>query len=323
MSQPSPFLQSIRKEIRLRGYSIRTEKTYLYWIKNYIHFHQKKHPETMGPREVKDFLTWLANDRGVASNTQKVALNALAFLYNQCLKMDLGMLDFTLATKQRHVPDVLSPAEVSAILGHLPSRDRLIIAILYGSGLRISECLRLRIKDIDLEGRTITVHDGKGNKDRKTLLGQSLVDPLTSTIEQALQLHQNDLSRGVGPSLPGLFSKKHPNAFKMPAWMYLFPSHNLCTHPYTNILCRHHLHDSVVRKSLKVALSKTTINNKRVSCHTFRHSFATQLLLQGYDIRTVQELLGHNDIRTTQIYTHVIGSHFAGTRSPLDSLCIA
>lgn len=320
MPNSSPFLQSVRAEIRLRGYSIRTEKSYLYWIRQFIYFNNKRHPSHLGADEVKSFLSWLACERHVAVNTQKVALNALVFLYRQCLKRDLGTLDFSLARKQRQLPSVLSASQVSVILQQLSGRDYLIFAILYGSGLRISECLRLRIQDIDLERMALTVRDGKANKDRQTLLSTSIARQLRDAMEASIDLQKKDNAEGFGPSLPGVLGKKYPNAFRMPGWMYLFPSSGLCRHPITGIMCRHHLHESVPRKSLKLAVAAAGITHKRVNCHTFRHSFATHLLQAGYDLRTVQELLGHNDVKTTQIYTHVLGKHYAGTSSPLDAL---
>lgn len=318
----SPFLQQVRDEIRFLGYSIRTEKTYLLWIKRYILYHNKRHPAQMGPPEIKDFLSHLATQRHVAVNTQKVALNSLAFLYQKVLKVELGDLGFALATKQQHLPSVLSKAEVAAILLRLNPRDRLIVSLLYGSGLRISECLRLRVQDIQFDRLAITVRCGKGNKDRKTLLSPKAVEPLKKTIETALLVQRKDNERGIGPSLPNALAKKYPKAFKSPAWMYVFPSAGICPHPLTGVLCRHHLHETVVRKALKSAVLAAGVDSKRVTCHTFRHSFATHLLENGYDIRNLQELLGHKDVKTTQIYTHVMGSHFAGTRSPLEDISI-
>jgi len=235
------------------------------------------------------------------------------------MRIELGELSFTLATKQRQLPVVLSNDEVRRILQHMSGKAKLVIEMLYGSGLRVNECLRLRIQDINLQTLSLTVRDGKANKDRQTLLAQSCTAPLSHYIEQALKLQQRDNQQGIGPSLPNALSKKYPNAFRSPGWMFIFPSSNVSPHPFTGELCRHHLHDTGIRKALQPAVKKSAIN-KKVNCHTFRHSFATQLLLQGRDIRTVQELLGHNDLRTTQIYTHVLGQHYAGTVSPLDLL---
>ncbi|MGH1439839.1 MAG: integron integrase [Cellvibrionaceae bacterium] len=317
----SPFLESIREQIRIRHYSMRTEKTYLYWIRYFIVYHQKKHPETMGATEVTEFLSYLSHQRNVAVNTQKVALNALAFLYNQYLKQPLGELPFRAATKQRHLPVVLSIQEVELILSELEGIHKLIFSLLYGSGLRVSECLRLRVQDCDFNNMSLTVRDGKGKKDRTTLLSQSCMNALKLQIVNAKKRLAEDNKQGVGPSLPNALGRKYPNAFRQTAWMFIFPSHNLCHHPLTKVLCRHHLHDSVPRKALKKAVSKAGID-KRVNCHTFRHSFATHLLQAGTDLRTVQELLGHNDVKTTQIYTHVIGQHYAGTTSPIDRLIV-
>ena len=316
----SPFLNQIREYMRMRGYSMRTEKTYLYWIKNFIRYHNRQHPNVLSSEHVVAFLSYLANRRDVAINTQKTALNALAFLYNQFLKQPLGDLGFTHAQKERRLPSVLSQQEVQLILANLDFRNRVIFSILYGSGLRVSECLRLRIQDIDLQNLSLTVRDGKGGKDRKSLLSPSLINPINELIAKATALQETDNAVGIGPSLPYTLGKKYPSAYRQIGWMHLFPSSTICKHPVTGVLCRHHLHDSVARKALKIAVKKANLINKRINCHTFRHSFATELLQSGRDIRTVQELLGHSDVSTTQIYTHVLGQHFAGTKSPLDQL---
>ncbi|WP_227490459.1 integron integrase [Shewanella benthica] len=319
MINKSPFLNRVRDEMRMRGYSIRTEKSYLYWIKAFINFHHKHHPETMGTDEVAQFLTFLAINRNVAINTQKVALNALVYLYQKHLKQDLGDLGFRYASKQRQLPTVLSASEISLVLNQLSGRNRLIIELLFGSGLRISECLRLRIQDIDMERYALTVRDGKGHKDRQTILSHKCAVKLPAYINAARDIQLKDNTNGVGPSLPNALERKYPNAFRQAGWMFIFPSTTTCDNPYTGTHCRHHLHQSVIRKALGVAVRKTNIV-KRVTCHTFRHSFATHLLQAGRDIRSVQELLGHNNVNTTQIYTHVLGQHYAGTVSPLDSL---
>ena len=318
----SPFMQQLQQNMRMRGYSLRTEKTYLYWIRDYIRFHNRQHPNNLSSDHVVQFLSYLANSRDVAINTQKTALNALAFLYNQFLNQPLGDLGFNYAKRQRKIPIVISSHEVQAILNQLPQRDRIIFSLLYGSGLRITECLRLRIKDIEFNQSSIVVHDGKGGKDRKTILSPMLHPPLKELIQDATQLQIQDNQRGIGPSLPHMLGKKFPNAYRQPAWMFIFPSTTICQHPITGKACRHHLHDSVPRKALKKAVTAAELNTKKISCHTFRHSFATELLRAGRDIRTVQELLGHSDVSTTQIYTHVLGQHFAGTNSPLDSLVL-
>jgi len=319
MSKKSPFLESIRKEIRLRGYSIRTEKTYLYWLRHFIIFNRYKNPVEMGAPEVKNFLSYLASERHVSTNTQKIALNALSFVYNKALNQPLGELGFKLANRPRALPTVLSVPEVRSILDNLAGVHYLAVALMYGGGLRVSECLRLRVQDINFDRLSLTVRDGKGNKDRVTLLSPTLVDALKLQMAVARVVQRKDNAEGVGPSLPNALGRKYPTAFRQFGWMFIFPSTTLCNHPITNIICRHHLHTTVIRKALKRAKQRTSIH-KNLSCHTFRHSFATHLLESGTDIRTVQELLGHNDVKITQIYTHVLGQHYAGTRSPLDSI---
>ncbi|MFT7111314.1 MAG: integron integrase [Psychrobacter glaciei] len=316
----SPFLNQIRETMRMRGYSIRTEKTYIGWIKHYIRYHGRQHPSALNAEHVKDFLSYLANSRNVAINTQKTALNALAFLYNQILKQPFGDLEFQYAKQGRRIPIVLNVTEVSAILGNMNDRNTLLFSILYGSGLRITECLRLRIQDIDFDRNSLVVRNGKGNKDRVTLLSRSLVESIKAQITISLEVQSKDNLKGIGPSLPHLLGKKYPSAYRKSGWMFLFPSTAVCVHPYTGILCRHHLHDSVPRKALGQAVKKSGLFGKKIGCHTFRHSFATELLKSGQDIRTVQELLGHKDVSTTQIYTHVLGEHFAGTSSPVDMM---
>lgn len=316
----SPFMESVRSICRLRGYSLRTEKTYLHWIRRYIYFTDKRHPKDCGTDEVVSFLSHLSNDKHVSVNTQKVALNALVFLYKHVVKQELGDLGFTPATKQRQIPQVLTKNEVSDVLGNLHGRDRLIFQLLYGSGLRISECLRLRVKDIDFDRLSLTVVDGKARKDRTTLLANSLTDSLRAQIERALLTHNSDTSKGVGVAMPGALERKYPKAAYSPAWAYIFPSSNWCEHPITGSVCRYHIHPTVPTRSLRAAVKTSGVTSKRITSRTFRHSFATHLLESGTDIRTVQELLGHNDVRTTQIYTHVIGKHYAGTMSPIDSI---
>ncbi|EAT13689.1 integron integrase [Bermanella marisrubri] len=314
----SPFLDKVRNRMRMAGYSERTIKTYIYWIKYFIHFHGKRHPETLHNDEVCSFLSHLASNKHMAINSQKTALNALAFLYNQFLKQPLGDLGFVYAQRQRRLPQVLTQQEVKRIINELGERDRLIVSLMYGSGLRISECLRLRVKDIHFETGSLDVIDGKGGKDRKTILSKNIVGDLQNQIQNSIALQEKDNLSGLGPSLPGALGRKLPNAYRQPAWMFVFPSTTICKHPITGIHCRHHLHETVMRKALAKACKSAGIYNKRITCHTFRHSFATELLRAGRDIRTVQELLGHKDVSTTQIYTHVVGQHFAGTDSPLD-----
>jgi len=314
MSSRSPFIDAIRRKMRLWGYSIRTEKSYVYWIKYYIRFHQYRHPNEMGKIEITQFLDHLASDRLVTANTQRIALNALMFLYNKYLDQPITNLGFALAKKTRHLPTVLT-----AIMDELKGIHKLIVQTMYGSGLRVSEALRLRVQDINFEESSITVRNGKGGKDRVTLLSSSIKDKLEAQIKIALEKQTADNLKAVGPSMPVALARKFPQAFRTPSWMFVFPSTTLSHHPINNRLCRHHLHTSVIRKALKRATLAANIN-KRVTCHTFRHCFATHLLESGTDIRTVQELLGHSDVKTTQIYTHVIGQHYAGTSSPLDRI---
>jgi integron integrase len=316
----SPFIESLRAEMRLRGYSLRTEKTYLHWVKRFIYYIGMRHPSSAGASEVRAFLTYLANDLHVAINTQKVALNALVFMYHKALGQELGEMGFKLATKQRHIPTVLDIGEVRAILEQLEGRNKLIIGLLYGSGLRVNECLGLRVQDVSLSPLHLTVRNGKGNKDRQTLLASSVRDALVDQIALAIGRQAADNKNDVGCSMPTALAKKYPNAFRSPAWAFLFPSFGLCAHPYDGTLCRHHLHDSIVRKFLKPAVERAGVTTKRISSHTFRHSFATHLLASGTDIRVIQELLGHNDVSTTQIYTHVLGTHYSGAVSPLDRM---
>lgn len=316
----SPFIQGLRGDFRTRGYSLATERTYILWIKRYIEFCDFRHPAEVGPEKIKDYLTHIAVQFHVSSNTQKVALNALVFLYQKHLRIPVGDLGFTLASKQRSLPTVLTQQEVGRILAKLNGVCKLIGAMMYGSGLRVSECLGLRVQDINLQRKAVNVFDGKGRKDRQSLLAPSLVEPIKQQIQIGQQVQRRDNARGVGCSMSPALSRKYPKAFMQPAWAYVFPSNNLCAHPLTGELCRHHLHPSTFRKALRKAVDEAEIVDKRINSHTFRHSFATHLLQSGSDIRTVQELLGHNDVSTTQIYTHVLGEHYAGTKSPLEYL---
>ena len=319
MSRNSPFLDSIRKMMRVRGYALKTEKTYILWIRNFIRFHRYRHPNEMGDKEVIEFLEHLSLDRNCSAGTQRIALNSLAFLYNKYFNRPLTQMKFKLATKPRYLPTVLTISEVTQIINELSGVHRLIVEIMYGSGLRVSEALNLRVQDINFEQRILTVRNGKGKKDRTTLLSVNLEQKIKAQIQTSMELQQEDNLKGVGPSMPDALGRKYPNAFRSSSWMFLFPSTTLCHHPINNKLCRHHLHHTVIRKALKKVTTRLNFH-KRVTCHTFRHSFATHLLEAGTDIRTVQELLGHSDVKTTQIYTHVIGQHYAGTASPLDRI---
>lgn len=315
----SPFINSIRRFMRLNGYSIRTEHGYIYWIKYYIRFNRFKHPTEMSNAEIIAFLEHLAADRHVTASTQRIALNAVMFLYSKFLDRPITGLKFRSATKPRTLPTVLSTRETILIIEQLNGLHKLIVEMMYGSGLRVSECLRLRVQDINFSNASVTVRDGKGAKDRVSVFSMKLRAGLEEQIEKVISLQENDNERKLGPSLPVALGRKYPSAYLNSAWMFIFPSTTLCKHPITGEWCRHHLHTSVIRKAVKQATTKSNIN-KRVSCHTFRHSFATHLLEDGTDIRTVQELLGHTDVKTTQIYTHILGQHYAGTSSPLDKI---
>ncbi|PKF56407.1 integron integrase [Alteromonadales bacterium alter-6D02] len=316
----SPFLESVRDVLRTKHYSLRTEKSYLYWIKYYILFNDKRHPSDMGATEVNRFLTHLAVNRGVSPATQNQALCSIVFMYKHTIMRDLVGLQFSYAKKPKNMPTVLDPVEATKILSKMSEPYQLIAALLYGSGLRLNEALGLRIKDIDFSNKTIFVFRGKGKKDRLSLLPQSLIGDLKSQIAKATKLHQRDLDDGYGlSSVPASLFRKYKFALKDLSWQYLFPSSCRCNHPVDNYICRHHVHPSSFAKALRKAKLQTDVA-KRVSSHTFRHSFATALLQNGADIRTVQTLLGHSDLRTTEIYTHVVGSQFAGTISPFDHI---
>lgn len=308
----------LHEAIRVRGYSYRTEQTYYVWICQFIRFHRMVHPKELHAQEIEQYLTWLAAEREVSPGTQRIALNALVFLYKQVLHQEFGQLNFQPARPNKYLPTVLNPVEVGAILSNLQGRDRLVISLLYGCGLRINECLSLRVGDIDVQRASITVRNTKGKKDRTTLLPKALVSDVISQREKAIIAQVQDNEAGFGPSVSPALARKYPNAWQEPSWMFLFPSIKSSIEPMTGKVARHHLHRSVIQKTLKRAVKASKIF-KRVTCHTFRHSFATELLRSGADIRTVQELLGHSDLKTTQIYTHVIGEQYAGTLSPLDA----
>lgn len=317
-SQPTRFMDRFRAFMRARHLAYRTEKTYCYWVRDFILFNGKKHPDSMGADEVNTWLSYLANERVVSVNTQKTALNAVVFLYQQFLGKELGGLQFTKTTKGRKLPTVFNHDEAMRILSLLDGQHRLIAGLMYGSGLRVMEAVRLRVQDIDFNEPCLTVREAKGDKWRRTLLPESLIDPLKTQVESALLLHRQDLEAGFGEVyLPHALARKYPKAPRDPAWQYVFPAPQRSRDPRSNVIRRHHIGEQQVRRSVSRALSMSGIR-KRASCHTFRHSFATNLLQRGTDIRNIQELLGHNDISTTMIYTHVVGSHERGIKSPLD-----
>jgi integron integrase len=314
----SPFLELIRTELRTRRYSLRTEKSYLCWIKGYILFNDKKHPKDMGNFEIERFLNHLAVNRQVSAATQNQALCAIVFLYRYIIKKDISELRYSFTKREKTMPTVLTHDEAKSIIGYLRGKHWLIASILYGCGLRINEALQLRIKDINLADNTLFVFRGKGRKDRYTILPHSLNLPIAHQIEKVKSIHDKDLREGFGlTSLPPSILRKYSSAAKDISWQYLIPSSTRCVHPYDGYTCRHHLHGSAFRKKLREATLKCNIT-KCVKPHTFRHTFATQLIQNGTDIRTVQELLDHTDLRTTEIYTHVVGSRFSHTKSTLD-----
>jgi integron integrase len=316
---PRKLLDQVRDAIRLKHYSYRTEETYVQWIRRFILFHNKRHPNEMGVPEIEAFLTHLAIAGNVTANTQNQALNAILFLYRQVLKQELdSRIDAIRAKRPSRLPVVLSPEEACAIIQNTTGVYRLLLQLLYGSGLRLTECLELRIKDIDFAQSQILIRSGKGGKDRITLLPQTTIAPLRLQLQQAQQLHQQDLEQGYGATvLPFAYDRKQPNVDRQWIWQYVFPSSTRCKDPRSGKIVRYHLHESSLQKAVKQAVRQTQIP-KRVSCHTFRHSFATHLLQNGYDIRTVQELLGHKDVKTTMIYTHVLNRGGRGVVSPLD-----
>lgn len=317
-SKPLRFMDKLRSFMRAKHLAYRTEQTYCRWILDYIRFHKSNHPENMGAKEVDEFLSHLAVQRNNSINTQKTALNALSFLYNQFLQIELGELQFANSSKQRRLPTVFSHREALAILNKLSGVPKLCASLMYGSGLRVMETVRLRVQDIDFENNFIVVRESKGLKYRRTLLPSVLKNDLKIQIQFALALHQKDLADGHGEVyLPYAYGKKDPSAATSPAWQYVFPAPNLSIDPRADIKRRHHLGERQVQRAVRIAIKQCGIM-KKAGCHTFRHSFATKLLQAGTDIRNIQEMLGHNDLSTTQIYTHVVSIEERGVKSPLD-----
>jgi len=317
------LLDQVRAKLRLLHYSKRTEEAYVDWIRRFIIFHNKRHPNQMGAAEVESFLTHLAVEGNVAASTQNQALCALLFLYGKILRLELGPLDAVRAQRPVRLPVVLSVDEVRRLLEAMPEGIyRLMAELMYGTGMRLMECCRLRIKDVDFARRQILVREGKGQKDRAVPLPARLEPPLKVQIDKAVKLHESDLAAGNGRVwLPHALASKYPHADQQTGWQYLFPSLRLSCDPREpgSQLRRHHLDESSLQKAVRAAVRKAAIN-KKVSCHTLRHSFATHLLETNHDIRTVQELLGHSDVSTTQIYTHVLQRGACGVQSPLDRL---
>ena len=311
--------EQFNNRCRVRRMSRRTEQVYWYWIRRFILANGTRHPRELGGPEVEAFLTLLATKGNVAASTQNQALSSLLFLYREVLSVDLPWMENVIRAKQpARVPTVLDQSEVHALLSRLKEQEWLMASLLYGSGLRLMECVRLRVKDVDFKRGEITVRDGKGAKDRRTMLPGRLEAPLRRQIELALALHDDDLAAGHGEVwLPFALARKYPNAAREPGWQYVFPSGQLSVDPRSGVKRRHHVDEAGLQRAVKSAIKRAGIV-KQASCHTLRHSFATHLLESGYDIRTIQELLGHSDLATTQIYTHVLNKNGRGVLSPLD-----
>lgn len=316
-----PLMQQIRAAIRVRRYSIRTEQAYVFWIRRFILFHGKRHPREMGETEVAAFLNHLAVRRKVAASTQNTALNAIVFMYRRVLGRHIGMIEGVVRAKEpKRLPIVLSRDEVGRLLAQFDGAEWLMVALLYGSGARLMEVLRLRTKDVDLDRRVVFVREGKGAKDRVTILPSELIEPLQCHLANVRVQHDRDLDRGAGGVyLPYALDRKYPNAGKEWGWQWVFPAAWFSVDPRSGARRRHHYLPGTLQKSIKLAVRAASID-KPASAHTLRHSFATHLLENGYDIRTVQELLGHSDVKTTQIYTHVLNIGGNAVRSPFSFL---
>jgi integron integrase len=313
------LLDQLRDTLRVKHYALSTEKSYVDWARRFILFHGKRHPDTMGEKEIAQFLTHLAVEGHVTASTQTQALSAILFLYREVLQTELdGRIDLVRAKQSNHLPVVMTKDEVQAVLRQMAGEYKLMAQLLYGSGLRLMECVRLRVKDLDFAQRQVVVRDGKGMKDRVTMLPDQLREPLQAHLLRIKQLHQDDLEKGCGMVyLPFALERKYANANQEWGWQYVFPSKTLSADPRSGLTRRHHVDPSGLQKSVRDAVRAAGIV-KNATCHTFRHSFATHLLEAGYDIRTVQELLGHADVKTTMIYTHVLNRGGLAVRSPLD-----
>lgn len=313
------LIDKVRREIRRRNYSYSTEKHYCRWIKRFVHFHKLNHPENLEEKDIVKFLNYLAVDQNVAASTQNQALCAIVFLYKDVLKSPVGDLDnLKRAKKSKHLPTVLSKNEVANLFRRFDGIPHLVCSLLYGSGLRISEALRLRVQDIDFDYMQVIVKSGKGKKDRVSMLPEKLKEPLKNQIKKVKNMHQQDLAKGYGRTiLPNALSKKYPDAAKSFTWQYLFPSKFRREDPRSGIIHRYHLSPKKIQRAFKKAAGEADIT-KKASPHTLRHSFATHLLQNGYDIRTVQDLLGHKNLKTTSIYLHVLNRGGHGVKSPLD-----
>lgn len=319
MDDKPRLLDQVREQIRLRHYSIRTEAVYLEWVKRYIRFHKYRHPQEMGGPEVEAFLSDLAVRRDVSASTQNQALSAILFLYKQVLQIELPWMDGVIrARRPQRLPVVLTREEVASVLAQLDGTLWLIASLLYGSGMRLMEVLRLRVKDVEFARLEILIRDGKGQKDRVTMLPRKLAAPLELHLQRVRALHEQDLREGYGrANLPHALARKYPNAAAEWGWQFVFPSVNRSEDPRSGGIFRHHLHEKTIQRAVRNAVRRLGLH-KPATPHTLRHSFATHLLESGQDIRTVQELLGHSDVKTTQIYTHVLNRGGLGVLSPLD-----
>lgn len=318
--RPQRFMDQFRALIRSRQLAYKTEQTYCIWVKDFIRFHGRRHPAEMGTDQVDTYLSYLAVQRHVSVATQRTALNALVFLYRHMLRRELGRLEYQPSQRPRTLPSVFSHAEACSVIERLNGPARLAASLMYGSGLRVMEAVRLRVHDIDFASACIVVREAKGGKWRRTLLPRTLEESLRNQIQVALALHQRDLQEGYGAVyLPHALARKYPRAERQPGWQYLFPAMNRSEDPRSpGTWRRHHLGEQSVQRAVRVAIEASGIHRK-AGCHTFRHSFATNLLRNGVDIRNIQEILGHAHITTTQIYTHVIGVHERGMISPMDA----
>ena len=319
MAEPPRLLEQVRDRIRARHLSDRTEKTYLYWIRRFIRFHKMQHPRDMGAPEIEEFLTSLAVVNKVSAATQNQALAGVLFLYRDVLDFDLPWLaNVVRARLPQHLPVVLTRQEVQKVIARLRGTEWLIASLLYGSGMRVTECLQLRVKDLELARREILIRDAKGQKDRVTVLPDALVPHLQDHLARVRVIYDADRdAKQPGVSLPYALRRKYPNAATSWPWQWVFPSRTFCRDPYSGEQVRFHLHRQNIQRAMQSAIHAAGIE-KPASCHTLRHCFATHLLEDGYDIRTVQELLGHADVKTTMIYTHVLNRGGRGVKSPLD-----
>ncbi len=317
--RPRKLLDQVRDAIRVKHYSYSTEKTYVHWIRRFILFHNKRHPAEMGTAEVTQFLTHLAVTAHVAAATQNQAMNAILFLYRVVLQQELVGIDAVRAKPSRYLPTVLTPDEVQRVIQHLYGVYKILVQLLYGSGLRLSEGLQLRVKDVDFAQHQLVIRDTKGKESRVTMLPDRVIESLQVQLQTTQRLHHQDLDRGYGSVyLPFALERKYPYADRQWIWQYVFPADRVSQDPRSGVARRHHLHETGVQRAVRNAVKLANVE-KRVTCHTFRHSFATHLLQNGYDIRTVQELLGHKDVKTTMIYTHVLNRGGRGVLSPLDA----